>query len=222
VRLAWPDMLKPLYQLPLHRLSFSVSPSITDAPDLVPGIQVSPVELAQYFRIYDTIMNPENAWDFDSDGKGGEGDGESPSDGYLADGVIDDSEEADYGNQHHHLLGYPVVIHHGAMPLRCEVNLAGQPHDFYTLESKPLDTWSEAEKARLAQAYERWQLLFQVGNVSGKPAPLGGEEDDDPVWGLSELCDLWARGGLMYFWIERDRLAQRDFSNVWLLGASEV
>jgi len=26
----------------------------------------------------------------------------------------------------------------------------------------------------------------------------------------------------MYFWIEKDRLAQRDFSNVWMLGGSQL
>ncbi len=73
-------------------------------------------------------------------------------------------------------------------------------------------------KTELEQAYKRWRLLFQLGNISGLSFPEDVDDEDSPYWKF----DLWARGGLMYFWIERDRLARRDFSNVWMLGASQL
>jgi uncharacterized protein YwqG len=99
---------------------------------------------------------------------------------------------------------------------------SGGPNPLYgDLRYKPYEEWDERTKARHEHAYERWGLLFQLGNITGLPFPEGYEEEDDPIWKLSRLSDIWARGGLMYFWIERDRLAQRDFSNVWVLGASQ-
>jgi hypothetical protein len=103
----------------------------------------------------------------------------------------------------------------GVMPLACEAVTAGRPNPMLgDLPYKPYEQWDEQSKAELERTYGRWRLLFQLGNMSGRLVPFGGEDDDHWDWQLSELCDLWARGGLMYVWIERNRLASADFSNV--------
>jgi uncharacterized protein YwqG len=121
----------------------------------------------------------------------------------------------------HQLLGYPLLIHSGAMPLVCELATSNElSHLFplacsYDAQNEPHEAEDETTTLLLAQAHERWRLLFQLGDISGLPAPKNGSE-----WYLREVCEIWNRGGLMYFWIENGRLAQRDFSHVWLLGAS--
>jgi hypothetical protein len=107
------------------------------------------------------------------------------------------------------------------MPLESELMTTGGDESFRTLLVAARREGDERAVKRFWQAGRRWQLLLQIGNVSGIPYPAG-YDFDLPAWRLGELCDLWARGGLMYFWIERDRLAQRDFSNVWLPGASQL
>ncbi len=49
-----------------------------------------------------------------------------------------------------------------------------------------------------AVAAQRWELLLQV--------------DDDEEMGFA-----WGDGGRLYFWVEPERAAQGDFSNVWRL-----
>jgi uncharacterized protein YwqG len=119
-------------------------------------------------------------------------------------------------------MGYPLYVHYFMMPFECEYVSTGKPNPLFSeLRYKQYDEWDETTQADFQRVFEKWRLLFQLGNISGMPFPNGYDDEDDPIWELSKLCDLWARGGLMYFWIERDRLAQRDFSNVWMLGASQ-
>ena len=121
------------------------------------------------------------------------------------------------------LMGQPLYVHTSMMPLECAYVSAGKPNPLHgELRCRSYQDGDEQTKAYLQRSYTDWRLLFQLGNISGLPCPKSYDYADDPIWKLSELCDLWARGGLMYFWIEQDRLAQRDFSNVWMLGASQL
>ena len=120
------------------------------------------------------------------------------------------------------LLGnpYPLVRR---PQLLCEVYSRGTPDDIRhlhdTLYSRVYpEQWLDDTQASIAQ---HWRLLLQLNNVTGLPPPLGYEDLDDPELDLSRVCDAWARQGLMSFWIQRDRLAEHDFSDVWLLCGSE-
>jgi hypothetical protein len=125
----------------------------------------------------------------------------------------------EYRASRHQLLGHPFLVHYGKMPWACEALIEGKPSPLFSGENDdftPYELWPEAINSRVASAYKNWRLLFQLGNISGKH--FEGTDENDPLW---QMCELWARGGLMYFWIERDGLAQRDFSRVWMLGACQ-
>ncbi|HEX8036378.1 MAG TPA: YwqG family protein, partial [Ktedonobacterales bacterium] len=105
----------------------------------------------------------------------------------------------------HQLIGKPLVIHYRRMPLMCELMTSGRGFDaFLDLTHDPYEDWSESDKTLDKQANGRWRLLFQLGEIQHTPQSR-----------------VWADAGLMYFWIEKDRLAKRDFSNVWFLAATE-
>lgn len=107
--------------------------------------------------------------------------------------------------------------------LACEVYSSARPDEVRQLRNATKlnarsENWpDDSAKTRAAN----WRLLLQLDNVSGLPKPQGYEDHDNPVWNLSKICNAWAREGLMSFWIEKTRLAQQDFSNVWLLCGSE-
>lgn len=204
-RAEWPKSLPSLYHLPgwLPKLS-NVTTWTQDLEHLVNPQLTDDEKL----RLNAAVESLANSWNENEEGK------------------EDDSQPHEwfyYAASMHQLIGYPLYVHTTMMPFECEYVSAGKPNPLYgELRRKSYEDWDEQTKADLQRSYKDWQLIFQLGNISGMPFPHGGEEDDDPVWKLSELCDLWARGGLMYFWIERDRLAQHDFSNVWMLGASQL
>jgi uncharacterized protein YwqG len=103
----------------------------------------------------------------------------------------------------HQLLGHPLIIHHDLMAVQCDVVASGQSSDFfYDLMIQPYESWNSYTRTLVERAHESWRLLLQLA----------------PVPGLNTA--FWNMDGLMYFWIENDRLAKRDFSNVWVLGAS--
>ncbi|HEX8032699.1 MAG TPA: YwqG family protein [Ktedonobacterales bacterium] len=105
----------------------------------------------------------------------------------------------------HQMIGNPLVIHYSGMPLMCESMTSGRGFDaFLDLTREPYEEWSESDKTLNKQASDTWRLLFQLGEIQHTPQ-----------------CRIWADAGLMYFWIEKDRLAKRDFSNVWCLAATE-
>jgi hypothetical protein len=206
-RAEWPDTLLPLYWLPAQRLGFVTALSLIEEPTRVANTELWGDEQLVYSHLVESLKSrtPKTQ---------------------TEEGVAADSEGDNWFESRatqHQVLGHYQIVHIGLMPLECDYVSAGKPNPLYgELRRKSYEDWDEQTKADLQRCYKDWRLLFQLGNISGLPFPGGGEEDDDPVWELSRLCDLWARGGLMYFWIERDRLAQRDFSNVWMLGASQL
>jgi uncharacterized protein YwqG len=115
----------------------------------------------------------------------------------------------------HQLLGYPRIGLRVRMPVDCE--LAANRGSSNILSVAAVRTGEQLPEIDEQQAYRQWRLLFQLGNISSLRWPEDNDEDS-PYWEL----DLWARGGLMYFWIERDRLAKHDFSNVWLVGGAQL
>jgi hypothetical protein len=161
-------------------------------------------------------------WDYEADGEVRDSDWVIPrlneaSNEVIEAGVSDDDgapsrqiDEHDatcrmtYGELPHQLLGHPVIVHHGAMQLLLEL---GNYDARFELLSTRDESWGEGDQAQLARAYQRWRLLFQMGDISSAPA-------------LNNPSRIWADNGLMYFWIEAERLALREFSNVQLLGAT--
>jgi uncharacterized protein YwqG len=104
----------------------------------------------------------------------------------------------------HQLLGHPEPLQ-GAMEGACESCSTGRSgaEVFHELgdDSEQMSAWEAA-------AAEQWRLLLQVDAI-----PLEGVQVDRVnTWPHQD----WALGGLIYFWIRKDALARRDFSNVWL------
>lgn len=118
------------------------------------------------------------------------------------------------------ILGHPNYIHYTEMPTYCEVISSGGtfddlPRAFISFCQEP----DAQDEAALIQAARNWRLLFQLGALPGTDF-ASAPRDEDGIPDVS-YYSAWGRNGILYFWIERDRLAKRDFSNVWLLGASE-
>src|SRR3954447_1769650 len=103
-------------------------------------------------------------------------------------GVTADDAEADTAAVHH-LLGYPTETS-GTMPLACELASRGLAPD-----TAPGDVPADAEAAA-----ERWRLLLQLTHDAASGVRLGD--------GVARL----------FFWIDRDRLERRDFSEVWAIA----
>jgi len=199
-RSKWPAPLPRRYRLLEHMIRFSSILTVTHEPDWVLSVLRNDDERRRFREAREKHDRPavEHATER---------------------AEVDDFE---YRATRHQLLGHPYLVHYGTMPLVCEYLVAGRPNPLFTLERvkmdfEPHESWDENVRAELASAYKRWRLFFQLGNVSGLSFPRGADSSH-PLW---RLCDLWARGGLMYFWIERDHLAQRDFSRMWMLGASQ-
>lgn len=55
---------------------------------------------------------------------------------------------------------------------------------------------SDSDVAHLKEGVKDWQLLLQL------------DSDDDLDW-------IWGDAGMLYFWIRKQDLEKRDFSNVW-------
>lgn len=90
----------------------------------------------------------------------------------------------------HQLLGYPHVLQtdmRGECQLAAHGLNAGTPEDYRTPEA-----------IALRPGAANWRLLVQL--------------DSDDRLGM-----VWGDYGHVYFWIEQERLARRDFSNVWLI-----
>ena len=90
----------------------------------------------------------------------------------------------------YHLLGYPFNL--GGFPLvECDVAARRVPSGW--VEATP-----ERRRRIEDEATRRWRLLLQVSS--------------------SEAAAMdWARGGVLYYCIEREALRVRDFSRVWLI-----
>jgi uncharacterized protein YwqG len=208
-RIYWPTSLPHLYRLPDHLIQFSAFLSLTHEPDWVVGALRNDDERGSYREI--SVKH-----DYPPDMRLKETEDDSEED-------VAAFEEAvfEYRATRHQLLGHPFLVHYGTMPWTCDALIKERPNPLFSRENAGLDftpyeSWPDTIKSSVASTYKSWRLLFQLGNVSGKH--FEGTDENDPLW---QMCELWARGGLMYFWIERDRLARRDFSRVWMLGACQ-
>jgi uncharacterized protein YwqG len=76
------------------------------------------------------------------------------------------------------------------MPVACELASRGVDPDTMASDIPP----------DAVAAAERWQLLLQLTQDVGSGVTLGG--------GVARL----------FLWIDRDRLARRDFSEVWAIA----
>ncbi len=197
-RSAWPDALASHYRLPPRRPVFSATMTLAQERQWLAYMRLNNDERRRLAEVFDSFAE-SGLDDMDEDDEDGD-------DGFT------------WLATQHQLLGLPAPIH-GGSPLECELAPSGRWAEAREIQAR-MYAGDEAARARVRRAFERWQLLLQLGNVSDLPFPGGTE--DDPDWRLGELCDLWARGGLMYFWIEKERLKQRDFSNVWLLASSQL
>lgn len=90
----------------------------------------------------------------------------------------------------HQLLGYPHIIQND---MRAQCQLVANGGQVATAEA-----FRDADVVALPSGAENWRLLLQL------------DSDDAPG-------STWGDGGQLSFWIERERLARRDFSNVWLV-----
>ena len=104
----------------------------------------------------------------------------------------------------HQLLGHPRPMQ-GAMEGLCESCSTGR-----SLEDVSRDPRDDPELMSdwEAVAAERWRLLLQVDAIPLAGVQVGREDS----WPHQD----WALGGLIYFWIRKDALVRRDFSDAWL------
>lgn len=90
----------------------------------------------------------------------------------------------------HHLLGHPAAIQ-GEMRLECQLASnglsCGRPEDY-----------RRPDAIRAMEYAGEWQLLLQI------------DTDEEPNW-------MWGDAGRIFFWIQKEALRARDFSNVWLV-----
>jgi uncharacterized protein YwqG len=91
----------------------------------------------------------------------------------------------------HQIGGYPTPVQGDDMELECQLAsngiYVGNPDGYRSPEARALQSGAED-----------WLLLLQVDNDDGA--------------GM-----MWGDVGMLYFWIRRQDLANRDFSNVWMI-----
>jgi len=108
-----------------------------------------------------------------------------------------------YGGFRHQVLGHAHQIQ-SPMQLRCELGLSSRWFNEIFQQTERRLT-PEGERLE-AKAIENWRLLLQLDSIeTATPTALGYPWDVD--WGL---------GGMLYFYIRKDDLAQRRFSSAWL------
>ena len=91
----------------------------------------------------------------------------------------------------HHLLGYPEIIQ---SDMKLEVQLV--THGLYVGDGSGFRV---ARAAELRAGAREWTLLLQIDS-----------DDGCPGW-------MWGDVGRLYFWIRRQDLAARRFSNAWMI-----
>ena len=110
--------------------------------------------------------------------------------------------ESDHFHREHQLLGHAHQIQ-ADMQLWCELGLSGRWFSEILQTDKHL--WPEGERLE-AKAIDDWRLLLQMDSIeTATPAAFGYP------WVVE-----WGLGGMLYFHIRKDDLAQRRFSNAWL------
>ena len=106
----------------------------------------------------------------------------------LEDALHGCCDEAHWSNR---LLGYPDSVQDPNMHVECQLAAnginVGDPSGF-----------QHPRVPELASGADNWRLLLQLDSVD-------------------EAAMMWGDCGMLYFWIEIDRLARKDFSNVWLI-----
>src|SRR5579859_1840855 len=88
----------------------------------------------------------------------------------------------------HRVLGHPDPVQ-GDMQLECQL----ASHSLYTGNASG---YRDPRAASLRAGATDWRLLLQI--------------DSDDEAGM-----MWGDVGRIYYWIQQERLAKRDFSNVW-------
>lgn len=116
-----------------------------------------------------------------------------PSEHELIEGLIAEEDfenyyEASRGNNHQ-MLGYPGTVQ-GQMELECQL----VTHGLFVNGSKG---YEDLRRKELEQGKEDWILLLQINP---------DEDKTDALWGDS---------GCIYFWIRKQDLLNKDFSQVW-------
>ena len=95
------------------------------------------------------------------------------------------------GSPHHHLFGHPQLIQN---PMELECQLAS--NGIYCGNSAG---YQSEEAKRLEAAAADWRLLLQIDT-----------DEEGPGW-------MWGDVGRIYFWIKKQDLATRRFTDVWLI-----
>ena len=95
------------------------------------------------------------------------------------------------GRPQHQIAGYPTPVQDDAMELECQLVSNG-------LYCGDPSGYQDPRVAALKPGAHEWKLLLQL------------DTDDDA--GM-----MWGDGGMLYFWIRGSDLAERDFSNVWMI-----
>ena len=91
----------------------------------------------------------------------------------------------------HQLLGYAGTVQDNDMDLQCQLVTNG----LYCGDSTG---YNDPRRAALEKGRSDWILLLQL--------------DSDDAAGM-----MWGDVGKLYFWIRKQDLARRDFSNVWMI-----
>lgn len=89
------------------------------------------------------------------------------------------------------LLGYPEPIQDPNMHVECQLASNG----IYVGDPAG---YQHPRVPELAARADNWRLLLQVDSID-------------------EAAMMWGDAGMLYYWIESDALARRDFSNAWLI-----
>ncbi len=93
-------------------------------------------------------------------------------------------------SERHQLLGHPMPVQ-GPMELGCQLTSNG----IYT-GGEDFSPEDERRAEALAPGASDWIMLLQL-------------DSDDDLW-------MWGDCGRLFFWIRKQDLARRDFSNVWV------
>jgi uncharacterized protein YwqG len=108
-----------------------------------------------------------------------------------SDAVYEHLDAEFQGQPKHQVSGFPSPVQGDDMELECQL----VTHGLYCGSSSG---YEDARAASLRDGAKDWNLLFQF------------DSDDD-------LDVMWGDAGTLYYWIERHRARQGDFSNAWLI-----
>jgi len=111
--------------------------------------------------------------------------------------------ESSYGDRRHQILGHADEVQ-SSMQLWCELGLAGRWfNEIFQQTERRLTPEGDCLEAK---AIEQWRLLLQLQSIDTTAIDARGYP-----WEVD-----WGLGGMLYFCIRKDDLAQRRFSDTWL------